>query len=145
MTYSLDVSQQNLIDLLKANFVQKSYEVAIPEPETLIRDEGGNVQPYIAYQFGDLQDGYSETFGGAATNDFWMNFNVQVVSSDPVISRKLGNKLVKVFLGYSEQYGGQVRKRLGGSMNPIGNMDGTIAAYIMPISFGVKIQLFTDV
>lgn len=145
MVYSLDVSQQNLIDLLTTNFVQKSYEIAIPEPETLKRNAQGKVDPYIAFQFGDLQDGYSETFGGAETNDFWLPFYAQVVASDAAVARKLGNKMVRTLLGYSEIYGGQVRKRMGGSMFPIGNMDGTIAAYIMPISFGVKIQLFTDV
>lgn len=145
MVYSLDVSQQNLIDLLKNNFAQKSYEIAVPEPETLKRNAKGEVDPYIAYQFGNLQDGYSETFAGVVSGDFWLHFNMQVVASDAALARKISNKMMRVFLGYSETYGGEVKPRLGGVMQSYGNMDGTIAAYVFPVSFGVKIQLFTDV
>lgn len=145
MAYSLDVSQQNILDLLESEMAQPVFEVAIPEPETVKRNSKGQVTPYIAIQFGDLQDGFSETFGGARTGDFWLPIYLQAIASDASISRKIGNRLIRVLLGYSEQYGGEVKKRMGGSMFPIGNMDGTIAAYITPSSFGVKIQLFDEV
>jgi len=141
----LDVSQQNVINLLKTEFVEPAYEVSTPDEKTLIRTPAGKISPYIAFQFGDLQDGYSETFGGAETNDFWLPIYVQVVASEAEVARKLSNKLVRVLLGYRETYGGQIRKRLGGGMFPIQSMDGTVEAYVAPASFGVKIQLFTDV
>lgn len=145
MAYSLDVSQQAIIDYIRSGMPQEIYEVAIPEPETIIRTPGGNVEPYIAFQFGDLSDGYSETFGGARTNDFWLPIYFQTVASEAEVCRKISNRLVHKMLGYQAPYGGETRKRMGGKMLPIGNSDGTVMAYISPASFGVKIQLFDDV
>lgn len=145
MAYSLDVSQQNILDRLRSELAQPVHEVSIPEPETVMRNSKGEIDPYIAIQFGDLQDGFSETFGGAQTGDFWLPIYLQAVASKAEISRKISNRIVRTLLGFPERYGGQVRKRMGGSMFPIGNMDGTVSAYISPSSFGVKIQLFDDV
>lgn len=145
MAYSLDETQDDIIAYLKSELKQPLYEVSIPEIQTVKRNAKGEVEPYIAFQFGDLSDGYSETFGGAETNDFWLPIYLQSVASTPEISRKIANRTIKVMLGYHAEYGGQVRKRMGGGMFPISNMDGTIEAYISPTSFGVKIQLFTDV
>lgn len=145
MAYSLERSQQTFIDTLESEFAQPSFEVSIPEPATVKRNPQGKVSPYITYQFGDVSDGFSETFAGATSNDFWLPFYAQAIASDAATARKIGNKLVQVFLGQSHDFGGQVRKRFGGSIFPIANADGTIVAYIFPISLGVKIQLFDNV
>lgn len=145
MAYSLDETQQDIIDHIQDQMPQKIHEIAVPEPETIIRTPGGKVEPYIAFQFGDLSDGYSETFGGAKTNDFWLPIYFQTVASEPDVCRKISNRLLSKMLGYSALYGGEVRKRMGGKMLPIGNSDGTVMAYISPASFGVKIQLFDEV
>lgn len=145
MAYSLDISQQQFIDTLAAEFAQTAYEVAIPEPSTVKRNAAGKITPYITYQFGDISDGYSETFAGATSNDFWLPFYVQAIAGDAATARQIGNKLVRVFLGQEHDFGGQVRKRFGGKIFSDGNADGTGVFYIFPISLGVKIQLFDNV
>ena len=145
MAYSLDLSQQQFIDTLAAEFVQPAFEIAIPEPNTVKRNAAGKIEPYLTYQFGDISDGYSETFAGATSNDFWLPFYVQAIAGDAATARRIGNKLVRVFLGDTHEFGGQVRKRFGGSIFPVANADGTVIAYIFPISLGVKIQLFDNV
>lgn len=145
MAYSLDLSQQQFIDTLAAGFVQPAFEIAIPEPNTVKRNAAGKIEPYLTYQFGDISDGYSETFAGATSNDFWLPFYVQAIAGDAATARRIGNKLVRVFLGDTHGFGGQVRKRFGGSIFPVANADGTVVAYIFPISLGVKIQLFDNV
>ena len=145
MTYSLDLSQQQFIDTLAAEFVQPAFEIAIPEPNTVRRNAAGTIEPYITYQFGDISDGYSETFAGATSNDFWLPFYIQAIAGDAATARRMGNKLVRVFLGDTHEFGGQVRKRFGGSIFTVANADGTVVAYIFPVSLGVKIQLFDNV
>lgn len=145
MTYSLEDTQERILEYLRSEMAQPVYETAIPEYATLKRNDKGHVVPYIALQFGDLVDAYSETFAGAETGDFWLPIQLQAVSGDATISRKIANKLIRVMLGWNEKYGGQVRKRMGGRQAPVQNADGATAAYVNPTSFGVRIQLFYDV
>jgi len=145
VTYSLEDTQERILAYLRAEMAQTVYETAIPEYTTLKRNDRGQVVPYVAVQFGDLVDAYSETFAGVETGDFWLPITLQAVSGDPVISRKISNKLIRIMLGWKEKYGGQVRKRMGGRQLPINNADGATAAYVNPTSFGVRIQLFDDV
>lgn len=145
MVYSLDQTQEDIITHIKSSMAQPVYEVAIPEPDTVKRAPNGDLEPYIAFQFGDLADGYSETFAGAVSNDFWLPIYFQVVASQAALARGISNKLTKAMMGYSVDYGGQIRKRMGGGIFPLTNMDGSVSAYIVPSSFGAKIQLFDDV
>lgn len=147
MAFSLEVSQQAILDQVKSTMPPgfKMFEIAAPEPETLERNGKGEVEPYMAYQFVAPSDAGSRTFGGVRTASFWLGINFQVVSSDAALGRKLNNRLFNSVLGFEVPYGGQVETRFSGPMLPIGNMDGTLAAYIFPSSFGAQVQLFNDV
>lgn len=146
MVYSIEVSQQAIIDHLRANFAQPLFEISTPEYDTIKRNAKGGVDPYICFQFDEPRDGFSSTFGGATTNDFYLIVKVQVVASDPSIARRISNKLMMKLNGFDVPYGGELEKRVTiGGMTPIGNMDGTVAAYVYPSRFAAKVQLFEDV
>lgn len=147
MVFSLEVSQQAVLDRVKSAMPPgfKMFEIAAPEPETLKRNGKGEVEPYLSYQFVSPSDAGSRTFGGVRTASFWMGINFQVVASDAALGRKLNNRLFNAVLGFEVPYGGEVETRFTGPMLPIGNMDGTMAAFIFPSSFGAQVQLFNDV
>lgn len=142
-TFNLPETQEALETHFKGSFIQPFHETAIPTPETVRRNEAGQIDPYITFQYGDVTDGYSETFGGVETGDFYLPIYFQVVSPEAGISRKLYNKLLETMLGFRTPHGGQVRKGVGGASLPMANDDGTILAYVNPASFKVKVQLFS--
>lgn len=146
MTYSVEVSQQAIIDHLKSNFAQPVHEGAVTEYDTLRRNSKGQVDPYICFQFDEPRYGFSDTFKGATSGDFFLIIKVQAVSSDPSVTRRLSNKLLMTLNGFDVPYGGELEKRatVGGTA-AITSMDGTLAAYVAPSRFAAKIQLFNDV
>lgn len=142
VAFSLDITQQALIDHITAGVKFPVFETAIPDADTVLRDESGAVEPYVAYQFSDIVEGYSQTFGGAATGTYWQPFNFQVVGPDAEIVRKIANRMQFLMLGFSVPFGGEVKKRMGGRLLSGANNDGTGQFYVFPASFGVKVGLF---
>lgn len=145
MAYSINVTQQALVDHLKARFAQESFETAIPDVTTVRRDNKGRVAPYLTYQFFSPRAVGGGTFAGAVTEDHALTFYVQAVAGDAVTARELGNKLLMEFTGLRTEYGGEVKTVFGGRVMPDANADGTGLFYIYPISLGVRIQLFNNV
>lgn len=145
MAYSIDVTQQQLIDHLKSEFPQDSFETAIPDSTTVRRNAQGRVIPYLTYQFFSPRAAGGATFAGASSEDHALTFYVQAVAGDADTARKLGNRLLMKFTGLKTEYGGEVKTVFGGRVMPNANADGTGVFYIYPISLGTHIQLFSDV
>lgn len=139
----------NLVDIQDAVFEELESEMAIPVFEQAIPDANtvrkvdGKVQPYLAIQFGDLQDRVSgRGFTGVRSNDYELPIYVQVVAADPRIARKIASgPVLDTMLGLSLDWTGEVRKRPGGGMWPIVNSNGATEAYLAPSSWGVTVQL----
>lgn len=132
--------QEDIIALLDAAFAQPLVEQAVPDSKTVLRNGAGDVDPYIAYSFGDLQQGRAHSMAGPRGDDYEMPIYTQVVAPDPGIARRLGNKLRSVLLGEDVPWSGSIRKRAGGGMFPLVASNGATEAYIVPASFGVLIQ-----
>lgn len=132
--------QEGIIALLTTSFAQPLVEQAVPDSKTVRRNTAGDVDPYISYYFGDLQQGRAYSMAGPRGDDYEMPIYTQVIAPDAGIARRLGNKLRDVMLGEDFPWTGSIRKRPGGGMFPLVASNGATEAYIMPASFGVLIQ-----
>lgn len=132
--------QESIIALLDSSFAQPLVEQAVPDSKTVRRNSAGDIDPYIAYFFGDLQQGRAYSMAGPRGDDYEMPIYTQVIAPDAGIARRLGNKLRDVLLGEDVPWSGSIRKRAGGGMFPLVASTGATEAYIMPASFGVLIQ-----
>lgn len=138
---TLTLIQEEILARLKSKFVQPIYEVALPDSETLIRDKNGKFVPYIAIQFGDLQQQGSRNMAHAWGHNYVMPIYCGSVAPDASTTRKLANKLNMVLLGYTNEYTGEMEKRAGGMMYPIPAQMGAFEAMVAPASFGLPVQI----
>ena len=132
--------QEDIIAFLDASFPEPLVEQAVPDSRTVRRNGAGDVDPYIAYSFGDLQQGRAYSMAGPRGDDYEMPIYTQVIAPNAAIARRLGNKLRDVLLGAGVPCSGSIRKRPDGGMFPLVASNGATEAYIMPASFGVLIQ-----
>lgn len=141
---SIDEVQDSILDAIKDAFSGIVVEEqAIPDSHTVPRDTSG-VKPYIALQFGDLQEGRTKSMAGPRGDDYYLPVYVQAVASKPRIARKMANKVVDTLLGASFEWSGSIRKRPGGGMWPIVTSDGATEAYQFPASFSVLVQYHSE-
>ena len=140
--FNLIEIQDKILDQLADNSPFPVYEQAIPDADTVLK-VAGKIEPYIALQFGDLQDRVSgRGFSGVRHNDYELPIYIQVVAADMAKGRKIRDGAVlDMMLGFSQGWTGEVRKRPGGGMWPITNSNGATEAYLYPSSWAVTVQL----
>lgn len=142
MSFSLDdIPDQFLTELRSQMGAIRLEEQAIPDIDTLIRDQAGRVEYYICVQIGDEQPQGGRSFIGPWGDDYVMPIYIQVVGPEPKNVRKVANKVKRVMLGWTSDYSSEVRKRATGRIFPLSNSDGATEAYVYPVSFGVPLQL----
>lgn len=137
---SIAQTQTELLTLLRAAFAQPVIEQGIPDIETVQRNTAGDIDPYIAIQFGDLQQGRVTSFVGPRGDDYIMPVYFQCIAPRVDIARGLHNKLLDVLLGAEFPWSGNTRKRPGGGMFTMTNSNSATEAYAMPASFGIPVQ-----
>lgn len=137
---SIEQTQTEILALLDTAFAQPIVEQGIPDIETVLRNQNGQIDPYIALQFGDLQQGRTTSFVGPRGDDYVMPVYLQCIAPKVSIARGLHNKLLDVFLGEEFPWSGNVRKRPGGGMFTMTNSNSATEAYAAPASFGVPVQ-----
>lgn len=134
--------QDAILTSLENSLATPVFEQAIPDASP-VRKVSGEILPYVALQFGDLQDRISGLgFTGVRANDYELPIYIQVVAANPEIARKIASGTVlDAMLGLSLPGTGEVRKRPGGGMWPIVNSNGATEAYLVPSSWAVTVQL----
>lgn len=137
--FSLEIVQEEILALLD-QFPQPYYEVGVPDSDTLVRIDG-QVDPYFAIQFGDIQATADHSMSDVYNDDYVMPIYIQAVAHDAKTARGLGNDLTRKLLGATLSYGGQIRKRPGMGMFTINASTGAVEAYQQPVSFGITVQL----
>lgn len=143
--YSIEDIQDGIANVIKSGFTGvKVVEQAVPNINTIKRDAAGKVVPYIAYQFGDLQEGTSHSMVGPEGDDYRIPVYVQCVSGDAREARRFANKIVTLLLGATFPWAGQVRKRPGGGMWSLVTSDPATEAYQFPASFSITAQYHTE-
>lgn len=138
---SLEEIQEDILAAMDAAFVQDVVEQAIPNTQTVLRNELGKITPYLALQFGDIREGSTHNMATPWGDDYVLPIYVQSVAGDPKTARRLANKAIRVLLAQDYPWSGSVRKRPGGGMWPIVQTDGSTEAYMMPASFAVTVQM----
>lgn len=134
-------TQEEILALLDAAFVQPVVEQGIPDIDAVPRNPvTGQVKPYIAVQFGDLQQGRAFSMIGARGDDYTLPIYFQCIAPTAKAARDLQNKLMDVMLGEGFPWSGNVRKRAGGGMFSMTNSSSATEAYTFPCSFGLNVQ-----
>lgn len=143
--FSLDKIEADILEALDEDVFpgQEVVEQAYEDTKTLLLNAAGDITPYIAVQFGDLQPWGSTSFVGPRGDDYVIPLYLLCVAPTPAIARGLRNRGIDLFLGQSFEWAGQIRKRVGGGIYPMKKSDGTTSAYIAPLSFGLVCQLVT--
>lgn len=146
MALNLVEVQEEIFEILKDTIPQPLYEQAIPDSNT-VRKVNGQILPYVALQFGDLQFVSSgQGFAGVRYDDYDLPIYIQVCAADPTVARRIASgNVLSALLGKQVTATGQLRKRPGGGMFPIVNSNGATEAYLFPSSWAVRVQLFDTV
>lgn len=132
--------QQAILDYVDAQMAQPVYEQGIPDPETVIRNEAGEIDPYVAIRFGDLQQGVARAMCGPRGDDYILPIYFDCIGPTPALARGVQNKIMDIFLGEGFPWAGNVRKRPGGGLFSITNSNAATEAYSFPASFGLLVQ-----
>lgn len=133
--------QEDILAYLDATLAQPVTEQAIPDSSTVIVDKVSKmINPYVAVQFGDLQQGYTHNMAGPIGDDYYLPVYTQAIGSTPKIARQVANRVRLAMIGMSFNWTGSIRKRPGGGMFPLISSNGATQAYMMPASFSVLIQ-----
>lgn len=118
---------------------------AIPDFKQVKRNVIGEIVPFYALQFGDLQQGRARSMYSVRGDDYILPIYIQCISPEPRTTLGLHAQLMDVFLGKRFPYTASTRKFSGGGMYPITNTDNATEAYMMPASFSVIVQLLNVV
>ncbi len=137
---SIDQTQEEILTLLRTEFAQPIEEQGVPDINTVKRNQVGDIDPYIAIQFGDLQQGRATSMVGPRGDDYILPIYVQCIAPEVGIARGLQNKILDVMLGAGFPWSGNVRKRPGGGMFTMTNSNSATEAYTFPASFGLTVQ-----
>lgn len=149
MSFSLSLIRADIDEFLKETVFpgQTVYKQSISDTTILGRDAAGKVIPYVAYQAGDLEPWGSETFAGAAHDDYALPLYIKIVvpgnQAGIDTGESLYDKCIQRFLGVSFPWAGNIRKRLGGVSFPLRKSDGSTEAVVFPVSFRILVQLAT--
>lgn len=142
--FNLPDVQEQILQHLSDKAGAEVYEIAIPDPDTLKRNAQGRIEPYVAVQLLMPQHARGESFAGVWSADYDLPINLQAIAPTAELSRALANRLYEAVLGFGIEFGSGFRPRFGGSVMPVTSNDGTVQAYIHPMSFAVRVQLFKD-
>lgn len=134
--------QDQILDHLESKMTIPVVEQAIPDAHT-VKKVGGQIQPYMALQFGDLQRrSGGTTFTSVRDYDYELPIYVQVCAADPRTARRIASgQVLDTLLGLQFDWTGAMRKRPGGGMYPLTNSTGATEAYLFPSSWGIVVQL----
>lgn len=135
-----ELVQEAILEDLNDAIAPDVVEQSIPDPRTVRRNQHGDIDPYVAIQFGDLQQGANRSFVGPRGDDYILPVYVQTVAGSASLARRIANKVRNAMLGNVYSWSGNIRKRAGGPMYPIVASNNATEAYVQPISFGVVIQ-----
>lgn len=138
---SIEAAQDDVLTYLRAELAQPVYEVSIPDSQTVIRNSHGMIDPYVAIQFGDLQQGVTFNMATSLGDDYTLPVYLEAVAPTAEIARRMGARITGLLLGYSPPFCGQFRKRSGGLVYPLTASNAAVEAYMMPASFATMIQV----
>lgn len=143
---SIDYTQDEILSFLQDSLPQPVYEESVPDGDTLKRNHLGQIDPYLAVQFGDVYARGVRSMIGQKGHDYSMSFAVQVVSPDANIGRKISNRVLSLILGKQFTYapGGVEKLPVGGALMTINQSDPATQAYMVPSWYKIVIHYFDE-
>lgn len=140
---SLEFTQEEILTKLRSSFAQQVIEQSIEDAIDVPRNQIGDINPYFAVQFGDVQARGARNMAIVKGDDYQLPVYIQCLAPSPDLARKMYSRLVDVLLGYRVTYGGPIRKIPGGMMWPLAASDSGAEVYVRPASFAVPFQFMT--
>lgn len=134
------IQEAVLSELVSAMAPVKVVEQAVPDTQTVKRNPRGDIDPYFAIQFGDMQEGYRHNMAGPLYDDYYLPIYVQSIAPTARLAREGYNQVIDALLGETYSWTGNIRKRPGGGMWPLVNSNNATEAYAFPASFRLLIQ-----
>jgi hypothetical protein len=144
MPSSEETIQEDILAFLNDAIAQPVIEQSIPDSQTVLRNSAGDIQPYVAVQFGDSQQQGSRAMAGPLGDDYVIPIYTQAIGPTPKIARQIANRVRAALLGAAFEWSGTLRKRPGGGMFPITSSNGATECYQTPASFGLMYQFKVD-
>lgn len=142
MALSIEVIQQDVLDRLDAALSQPIHEQSIPDIDTVVRNATTRkIEPYVAIQFGDLQQGRRYNLATPMGDDYILPIYTQAIAPTAKAARQINNRIVMAMLSQTFPWAGSIRKRSGGNMWPLVNSNAATEAFSAPASFGLLVQL----
>lgn len=143
MALNLIDIQDQILGHMNSSIPQRVIEQAIPDPQTVERDENGKIPYYVAVQFGDIQDrARGKTFSGSRHDDYDLIIYTQVIGIDPATVRRIASGgVLDAMLGFEADWASYIRKRPGGGIWPITQSNEATEAYMFPGSWAITFQM----
>lgn len=139
--YSLEEAQDSILEYLDQQFAQEIIEQSLEDDKQVKRNAQGRIVPYIAVDFADISEAGARTMAGPKTYDYTLTIRARVIADTPTNARKIGNKLVRVMLGFSTDWSGGVTKSRAAGLFPITTTNNATEAYQMATGFNLTLQL----
>ena len=140
MAFTLETVQDDILAYLGSAVVQDVLEQGFPDIETVPKGPDGKVVPYYSVRFGDTYQSGAGAMAGAYGDDYRLQLTITAVAPTPEIARRMSNKIVRVFLGKTFDWAGQIRKRWGGGMLSTNASNSATEAYAFPSAFDITVQ-----
>lgn len=140
MTLTLDAAIASIETKLNT-FPQSWYEEGVPTYQSL-HLSGGVLKPYFVVQYGDLVQGINKSMAGTRGDAHDLPVRIIGVAPTAKIARRLRNKAIDEFTGFSPDYCGEMQKRGGGGVFTVTDPSDVIVAYLAPAMFRTSLTLF---
>lgn len=142
MINSIDRTQEKILETLREELAQPVYEESIPDGTSIRRNANGQIDPYIAVQFGDVYARGARSMIGQRGHDYSMPLAVQVISPEPTMGRKLSNRIMSLLLGREFEFapGGIEKMPVGGAITTLNQSDAASQVYMIPSWYRVVIH-----
>ena len=128
--------QQRWVQFMNDTFAQEVFEGGVPTPETIMRDNNGQIKPYLVARFSDVSRDYrGNAMGGARLDHYYGFLDVIVVSGYDTVTRNLAGYVMDKMLGASVAESGQLNKVGGGGAFEILSGRDKPAAYCLAVGF----------
>lgn len=119
------------------------YDEQVPTSTTLKLDAYGNVLNYIVYQISDIRYNGNGSFAGVRWGEYHILFDVQVVSSEPSITKAIRARVNDKMLGYKVPNAGELEKRFGVGDWVIVDEQNKPQAYVSSVAFRCNVDVVT--
>lgn len=144
MSFSITVVKAEIDEFIRETVYPNIpvYLQSIADTTIMYRTDG-QLDPYVAYQVGDIRYAGNETFGGVRSADFRLPIKAKIVVSgtEYAIGDEMRDRFYNRFYGASFNWAGEIRPMEGISGEfPLRKSDGSTEAIVLTMGVGIVTQ-----